>query len=76
MVEFLYDLLNQYTWTFPWAPPGYEALDGTWGGFVFSTLSVPLLRLRAGLWNPGLYLGDLFFIPFVSLPPTRISSRR
>jgi hypothetical protein len=26
-----------------------------------------LLRIRGGLWNPGLYFGDMFLEPFVSL---------
>jgi hypothetical protein len=65
---FLYDLQGLHTWSIPRAPPGYpEALEGSWGGSVFSTLSIPLLRLRAGLWNPGLYFGDLFLVPFASL---------
>jgi len=66
--SFLYDLLNLYTWEFPWASPGYpDPLSGSWGGSVFSTLSIPLLRIRRGLWNPGLYFGDLFLEPFFAL---------
>jgi len=65
-----YDLQGFDDWEFPWVPPSpadTEPLTGSWGGFVFSTLSVPLLRLRGGLWNPGLYFGDIFLIPFFSL---------
>ncbi|UCF96484.1 MAG: hypothetical protein JSV89_15060 [Spirochaetaceae bacterium] len=63
----MYDLTDN-TWSLPWVPPGYpDELSGSWGGFVSSTLSIPLLRLRGGLWNPGLYFGDIFLVPFVSL---------
>jgi len=64
----LYDLLDLYLWTFPWAPPGYlTALEGVWGAYLFSSLSLPLFRLRGGTWNPGLYFGDMFLVPFFSL---------
>ncbi|MBN2551944.1 MAG: hypothetical protein JXB06_04215, partial [Spirochaetales bacterium] len=54
-------------WEFPWVPPGYdEALSGSRGAFIASSLSVPLLRLRGGLWNPGLYFGDLFLVPYAA----------
>ena len=50
----------------PWAPTGYlHPLQGSWGGFISSTLSIPLLRRRRGYWNVGLYFGDLFFVPFI-----------
>ena len=63
-----YDLQSIGGWTLPWAALGYaDALSGSWGGAVYSTLSIPLLRIRRGLWNPGLYLGDLFLEPFFSL---------
>jgi hypothetical protein len=66
--SFLYDVLNLYMWKFPWAPPRYNTpLWGSWGGSVLSTLSIPLLRIRGGLWNPGLYLGDLFLMPFFGM---------
>ena len=66
-VNGLYDLMNLYIWELPWVPPGYvDRLDGSLGGFVDSTLSIPLLRLRGGLWNPGLYFGDMFIVPFFS----------
>ena len=67
-VSGFYDLQGLGGWQFPWAPPEYEEpLAGSWGGIVSSTLSVPLLRLRGGLWNPGLYFGDMFLVPFFSL---------
>jgi len=60
----LYDLQGLANWSFT-AVPGYPAyLGGAWRGFVFSALSIPLLQLRGGLWNPGLYFGDLFVVPF------------
>jgi hypothetical protein len=65
----LYDPSGRYTWSFPseWVPIGYDsALTGSWGGYLHSSLSIPLLRLRGGLWNPGLYLGDLFLIPYLA----------
>jgi hypothetical protein len=63
----LYDL-SYHSWDMPWVPPGYSAaLEATRGGYIFSSLSIPLLRLRKGLWNPGLYFGDLFLVPFFSL---------
>jgi hypothetical protein len=63
----LYDLGDAF-WDLP-EVRGYEGspLSGRWGGFLESSLSVPLLRIRGGLWNPGLYFGDLFFAPFTSL---------
>jgi hypothetical protein len=65
----LYDLEGLPQWSIP-ALPGYdndEDLDVSWGGILSSTLSIPLLRLRGGLWNPGLYFGDLFFVPLLSM---------
>jgi hypothetical protein len=63
-----FDLLDDF-WDFPrdWLPPGYESpLSGIRGGAVFATLSIPLLHLRGGLWNPGLYFGDVFIEPFLN----------
>ncbi|MCK5008130.1 MAG: hypothetical protein KAR73_12125, partial [Spirochaetales bacterium] len=63
----LYDLQDDL-WDLPWAPPGYsDPLAGNWGGLVFTSLSIALLQLRGGLWNPGIYFGDLFVVPFLSL---------
>jgi hypothetical protein len=63
----LYDLQGLPNWKFP-AVPGYPTnLEAGWGGLVFSSLSIPLLRLRGGLWNPGLYFGDIFVVPFLNL---------
>jgi hypothetical protein len=63
----VYDLEGLVNWDLP-TVPGYSAgLSTSWGGFIFSNLSIPLLRLRGGLWNPGLYFGDMFFVPFLSL---------
>ena len=63
-----YDLQRLGGWDLPWAPPGYlDPLKASWGATLFSSLSIPLLRLRGGLWNPGLYFGDMFFVPFFSL---------
>jgi hypothetical protein len=62
----LYDLQGLENWTLP-AVPGYPTdLEAGRGGLVFSSLSIPLLQLRGGLWNPGLYFGDLFVVPFFS----------
>jgi hypothetical protein len=65
----LYDLEGLPQWSVPPLPgyPESEDLDVSWGGILFSTLSVPLLRLRGGMWNPGLYFGDLFLAPFFTL---------
>ena len=66
-VEGLRNQQDLPVWEFPWVPPGYdEALSGSRGAFIASSLSVPLLRLRGGLWNPGLYIGDLFLVPFAA----------
>ena len=63
----LYDLQGPVNWTFP-TVPGYPTnLEAGWGGLVFSSLSIPLLQLRGGLWNPGLYFGDIFVVPFLNL---------
>jgi hypothetical protein len=62
-----YDFSSQW-WIFPWAPTGYlNPLQGSWGGFISSTLSIPLLRRRRGYWGCGLYFGDWFLIPFLDL---------
>jgi len=63
----LYDLEKLSDWEIPTVPGYADGLPASWGGFVYSTLSIPLLRLRGGLWNPGLYFGDMFFVPFLSL---------
>ena len=63
----LYDLQGLANWIFP-AVPGYPTdLEASWGGFLFTSLSIALLQLRGGLWNPGIYFGDLFVVPFLSL---------
>ncbi len=62
----LCDLEGLSQWLFPPVPGYVESLEASRGGFVVSTLSIPLLQIRAGLWNPGLYLGDLFLVPFLS----------
>jgi hypothetical protein len=63
----LYDLQDLANWNLP-AVPGYSTnLEASWGGLVFTSLSIPLLQLRGGLWNPGLYFGDLFLVPFLNL---------
>ena len=63
----LYDLQGLANWNLP-AVPGYPTdLEASSGGIVFYSLSIPLLQLRGGLWNPGLYFGDLFVVPFLSL---------
>jgi hypothetical protein len=63
----LYDLQGLANWNFP-AIPGYTTdLEASWGGLVFTSLSIPLLQLRGGLWNPGLYFGDIFVVPFINL---------
>lgn len=65
--EGLYDLQDDL-WSLPWLPPGYSTeLVGRRGGFLYTSLSIPLLRLRGGLWNPGLYFGDVFVVPFLNL---------
>jgi hypothetical protein len=66
--SFLYELQGLDIGDFPWRAPGYaDPLTGSWGGIVYSTATVPVLRFREGLWNPGLYVGDLYVEPFFAL---------
>ncbi len=59
----LYDLQGLF-WRLP-APRAYaDGLTAGWGGLCAVDLSIPLVRLRGGLWNPGIYFGDLFLVPF------------
>jgi hypothetical protein len=45
---------------------GYaEGLPATLGAALSCELSLPLLRIRQGLWNPGFFLEDLFLVPFL-----------
>lgn len=63
----LYDLQGLENWNFP-AVQGYTTnLKVARGGYVSGSLSIALLQLRGGLWNPGLYFGDMFAVPFFSL---------
>ncbi len=61
----LYDLQGYSIWGLPLLRGYQERLIGSAGAMFSTALSIPLLRLRAGLWNPGIYFGDLFVVPFV-----------
>lgn len=54
-------------WTLP-PPRGYaDGLPAQSGALVSAEISLPLLRLRGGLWNPAVYFEDLFLAPFFDL---------
>ena len=47
-------------------PPGYAVgLPALRGGYAGLDLWVPLVRIRRGLWNPGIHLDDLYAAVFV-----------
>jgi len=59
--------LEGVSWELP-APRGYTenpVVDR--GGLLSLDLSLPLLRIRRGFWNPSVYLEDLFVVPFFDL---------
>jgi hypothetical protein len=59
--------LEGASWELP-APRGYlEGPEVQRGGLLSLELSLPLLRIRRGLWNPSLYAEDLFLVPFFDL---------
>ena len=54
-------------WELP-APRGYqEGADAARGGLLTLDFSLPPLKIRRGLWNPSVYVEDLFLVPFFDL---------
>jgi hypothetical protein len=54
-------------WKLP-APRGYtEGTDAARGGLLALDFSLPPIKIRRGLWNPSVYVEDLFFVPFFDL---------
>jgi hypothetical protein len=62
----VYDLQGQQ-WLLP-TPRGYAGgLSASCGAVLSAELSLALLRVRRGLWNPAIFFEDLFLVPFFDL---------
>ncbi len=60
----LYDL-DRANWILPRIRGYSERLEAQAGAVLSFDYSIPLFKIRKGLWNPGIFIEDLFLNPFV-----------